>query len=100
VFAIGSLTGDSLVRFAMGGCVHAAGRIEGGYFGDRDARRKGVGERTAGTAYGRENVVMNGNGHANLDGDVDRMDTGEQTTLEDRAISASRAEVNGYPISA
>lgn len=27
VFIIGSLTGDSLVRFAMGGCVYSAGRI-------------------------------------------------------------------------
>ncbi|KAJ6256085.1 hypothetical protein Dda_9177 [Drechslerella dactyloides] len=27
VFVIGSLTGDSLVRFAMGGCVYSAGRI-------------------------------------------------------------------------
>ncbi|KAK6505955.1 hypothetical protein TWF506_010882 [Arthrobotrys conoides] len=30
VFIIGSLTGDSLVRFAMGGCVYSAGRIISG----------------------------------------------------------------------
>ncbi|KAH0537295.1 hypothetical protein FGG08_005885 [Glutinoglossum americanum] len=27
VFAIGSLTGDSLIRFAFGGCIYAAGKI-------------------------------------------------------------------------
>jgi hypothetical protein len=27
IFAIGSLTGDSLIRFAFGGCVYAAGKI-------------------------------------------------------------------------
>ncbi|KAI9709098.1 MAG: hypothetical protein M1820_003544 [Bogoriella megaspora] len=30
IFAIGSLTGDSLVRFAFGGCAYAAGRIMAG----------------------------------------------------------------------
>ncbi|KAI9672253.1 MAG: hypothetical protein M1831_002067 [Alyxoria varia] len=32
VFAIGSLTGDSLIRFALGGCCVAAGRIMDDYF--------------------------------------------------------------------
>jgi hypothetical protein len=36
VYIIGSLTGDSLVRFAYGGCVSTAGRL----LGDRDADRE------------------------------------------------------------
>lgn len=38
VHIIGSLTGDSLVRFAYGGCVQTAGRLIGGQHGERETR--------------------------------------------------------------
>lgn len=38
VHIIGSLTGDSLVRFAYGGCVLTAGRLIGGEDGERETR--------------------------------------------------------------
>ncbi|KAJ5161013.1 hypothetical protein N7492_006405 [Penicillium capsulatum] len=38
VHVIGSLTGDSLVRFAYGGCVLAAGRLIGRQHGERETR--------------------------------------------------------------
>ena len=46
VFVIGSLTGDSLVRYAYGGCVYAASRI--------------VGTKTEGTHPMRLDVIWNG----------------------------------------
>jgi hypothetical protein len=38
VYIIGSLTGDSLVRFAYGGCVAAAGHLLGSKEGERESR--------------------------------------------------------------
>lgn len=38
VYIIGSLTGDSLVRFAYGGCVATAGHLLGGKEGERESR--------------------------------------------------------------
>ncbi|KAL3467951.1 hypothetical protein BJX64DRAFT_273537 [Aspergillus heterothallicus] len=39
VFIIGSLTGDSLIRFAYGSCVQAAGRLINGFTREYDATR-------------------------------------------------------------
>ncbi|KAL2827605.1 hypothetical protein BDW59DRAFT_179100 [Aspergillus cavernicola] len=38
VFIIGSLTGDSLIRFAYGSCVQAAGKLINGFTGQEKAR--------------------------------------------------------------
>src|SRR5699024_2172401 len=39
VFIIGSLTGDSLIRFAYGGCVQTAGRLIRAHTGNDDERQ-------------------------------------------------------------
>ena len=69
VFIIGSLTGDSLVRFAYGGCVFAAGRIM-----SPPSRGKGSPEYShdIGREYNGSNV-MNG-----LDGHCGNLDDGQQ----------------------
>lgn len=40
VFIIGSLTGDSLIRFSYGGCVQTAGRLIRAYTGEDDSSEK------------------------------------------------------------
>lgn len=84
VFVIGSLSGDSLVRFAFGGCVYAAREImsrkerespsslllpqttNGTNILDANERKKNEGSRTAGINRG-ENAHTWANGHTDLD---------------------------------
>lgn len=62
VFIIGSLTGDSLVRFAYGGCVQNAGRLMRAYAGE-EAEGPGGGPVTV-TSQPASPSVMNGiDGH-------------------------------------
>lgn len=74
VFVIGSLTGDSLIRFAYGGCLFAAGRIMSNSYQNSDSRdgscidgscRTPVGSKTASPRL----VAMNGlDGHGQSPG--------------------------------
>lgn len=83
VFVIGSLTGDSLVRFAFGGCVYAAREmlsrkemgpppsllppraINGNHFTEVTERKKGEGSPIA-DYNGGGNAYIQANGHTNL----------------------------------
>ncbi|KAF1986730.1 hypothetical protein K402DRAFT_454005 [Aulographum hederae CBS 113979] len=69
VFIIGSLTGDSLVRHAFGGCVFAAGKIIADASGSvRTSPRSSVSPTPPGTPGGssRTSSAMNGHGHDDL----------------------------------
>lgn len=63
VFVIGSLTGDSLIRYAYGGCVHVASTLM-----NRDQEQTSSGgstpKRPAGTPTGGQDALLNGiDGH-------------------------------------
>ncbi|KAJ5311922.1 hypothetical protein N7508_002752 [Penicillium antarcticum] len=61
VYIIGSLTGDSLVRFSYGGCVYAAGHL---IEGERDTRSVCSSVVSAAKPHGSSLSVMNGmDGH-------------------------------------
>lgn len=63
VHIIGSLTGDSLIRFAYGGCVYAAGHLIEGRDGERDTR-SACGSTTSTRPQSVSLSVMNGiDGH-------------------------------------
>lgn len=63
VFVIGSLTGDSLIRYAYGGCVHVASTLMDT---DREQTSSGAStpKRPAGTPTGGQDALLNGiDGH-------------------------------------
>ena len=69
VFIVGSLTGDSLIRFAYGGCVQTAGRLIRAYSGDdrtndKTSGKNRVSSNSSPTSSFREKkqplAVMNG----------------------------------------
>ncbi|KAK1139900.1 hypothetical protein N8T08_011061 [Aspergillus melleus] len=61
VFIIGSLTGDSLIRFSHGSCVQTAGKLIGAYTGEAKARSRPV---TAARSQDSPLSVMHGlDGH-------------------------------------
>ncbi|KAL9111689.1 MAG: hypothetical protein Q9227_003963 [Pyrenula ochraceoflavens] len=72
VFVVGSLTGDSLVRFAYGGCVFAAGEIIQSRESDGPITQKPTAE-SRNTASSHERTVMNG-----LDGHYESFANGDK----------------------
>lgn len=64
VFIIGSLTGDSLIRFSYGGCVQTAGRLIRAHTGDDYERQGTPNSSTSAFRSNRSLSVMNGiDGH-------------------------------------
>lgn len=81
VYIIGSLTGDSLVRFAYGGCVATAGHLLGRKEGDRESRS--ICSSVASTRPQSSSLqVMNG-----MDGHHIFPVNGSALTREDTALS-------------
>ena len=73
VFVIGSLTGDSLVRFAFGGCVYAAGKIMASSKGfDQDLQSSSSQSRRTSVDGTRSSTHLKTNGNAHQDLHVDR----------------------------
>lgn len=60
VFLVGSLTGDSLVRHAYGGCVYAAGRIMGVAGDMKEGREEAEGGKALPLHPMRQDVVLDG----------------------------------------
>ncbi|OQE14736.1 hypothetical protein PENSTE_c033G10007 [Penicillium steckii] len=81
VYIIGSLTGDSLVRFAYGGCVYTAGHLIGEREGDRESRSTCSGSECA-QPQTSSLAVMNG-----IDGHQVYPAGSSGLTREDTAIS-------------
>ncbi|XHG07506.1 hypothetical protein AWENTII_010648 [Aspergillus wentii] len=64
VFIIGSLTGDSLIRFSHGGCIQTAGRLIRAYAGEDETGSTCSSSFTASRSIGPSLPVMNGiDGH-------------------------------------
>lgn len=83
VFIIGSLTGDSLVRFAYGGCVQTAGRLIRARAGEKEVEKPGTGRSSImPSPTASSPSVMNGiDGHyiyqnedSPCDPDMDKLD--------------------------
>ncbi|KAE8151723.1 hypothetical protein BDV25DRAFT_128529 [Aspergillus avenaceus] len=83
LFIIGSLTGDSLIRFAYGSCAQTAGRLISSFTGEDTARNKGTSTRPPSSSPG----VMHG-----IDGH-DVYGTGDRTPQLER-VDTYRSE---YP---
>lgn len=81
VFIIGSLTGDSLIRFAYGGCIYAAGKLMQSDFN----KLNGFGAKTAKSQdWTTENAFINGteehNHFARIENESEKQaDTGRET---------------------
>ena len=84
VYIIGSLTGDSLVRFAYGGCVLTAGHLMGGQEGEREKRS--TCSSVASTRPQSSLAVMNG-----MDGHYVYPTAGPALTQEDTLSKVSTA---------
>lgn len=82
VFVIGSLTGDSLVRFSYGGCVQAAGRLMRAYSGEQESARPVSSPVSVSSQRGSSPPVMNGiDGHyvyQHGERDKDKLPLGEK----------------------
>lgn len=63
VFIIGSLTGDSLVRFAYGGCVQTAGRLIRAYAGEEETEKPGNGRVNVSSQPASPTVMSGIDGH-------------------------------------
>ncbi|KKZ67451.1 hypothetical protein EMCG_06902 [[Emmonsia] crescens] len=83
VFIIGSLTGDSLIRFAYGGCIYAAGKLMQSDFN----KQNGFGAKTAKSQdWTTENAFINGteehNHFARIENESEKQaDAGRETDV-------------------
>lgn len=81
VFIVGSLTGDSLVRFAYGGCVQSAGRLIRAWAGEDEAEKPVSSHASVRTKAEQCPPVMNGidghyihhNGESSCDPEMETM---------------------------
>ncbi|KAG5300362.1 hypothetical protein I7I48_00029 [Histoplasma ohiense] len=95
IFVIGSLTGDSLIRFACGGCIYAAGKlIEAGLNKQSGSVEEKLGSRTQRSKdFDPKSAFINGileHSHATIriENELERnLDTGQETHVHSDSIA-------------
>ncbi|OQE41304.1 hypothetical protein PENCOP_c005G08308 [Penicillium coprophilum] len=93
VYIIGSLTGDSLVRFSYGGCVYTAGHL---IDGERDSRSVCSSLAASAKPHGSSLSVMNGmDGHLVYPTD-DVSDLTREDTVSKKSTVTDQSAVRGW----
>ncbi|KAL4762708.1 uncharacterized protein BDW70DRAFT_26533 [Aspergillus foveolatus] len=102
VFIIGSLTGDSLIRFAYGSCVQAAGKLIDGFTGSDTPKTSSISvsrnELNIGVMRGIDgHDVYLKKGHFCLDQDKHAVDTSRSAKDASKGIWAWLTRILGWP---
>ncbi|CAL5867072.1 uncharacterized protein PFLUO_LOCUS1284 [Penicillium psychrofluorescens] len=96
VFIIGSLTGDSLVRFSYGGCVYAAGHLIGNRKKDRKSRSPCSSVVSAARTPTSSIAVMNGIEGHHIIPNGDTSELMREDTLSKKSTMTERPVERGW----